>query len=174
MKISILGAPGSGKTWLANALIKSFAGTATTPPPSLDIRESTTAVAVAAQQFDLILLMGLDLARATGEDIPGLQDMRETQDAQLRADLTRAGAVFHVIYGHGAARLANALAVFKPENAPVLEADYAYSTRVNGQFASKNRHNWQWNCDKCSDPDCEHLLFTSLAESSAKPLPAQE
>jgi hypothetical protein len=21
---------------------------------------------------------------------------------------------------------------------------------------------WTWNCDKCSDPECEHRLFTAL------------
>lgn len=172
MKIAILGAKGSGKTWLAKALFLAFAEMSTDATPALDILKSASPVAVAP--VDLILLMGLDLPLSATEAASGRQDSREAQDAQLRANLARVGAVFHVVYGTGAARLENALAAIRRMNAPYLEAYYAYSARENGLFSSKTPVKWQWNCDKCSDPDCEHRLFTSLTQSATKRPPAQD
>jgi hypothetical protein len=37
----------------------------------------------------------------------------------------------------------------------------AQSTRTQGQYAL-NRGRTAWNCDKCSDADCEHRLFSDL------------
>ncbi len=116
--------------------------------------------------------MGLDLTPTTGE--PRAESDGSAQDAQLRANLARAGAVFHVVYGTGAARLDNALAAIRRMDAPDLKADYEYSTRGNGLFSSKTPVKWQWNCDKCGDPDCEHRLFTSLAQSATMRPPAQD
>ena len=168
MKIAIAGAQGTGKSWLANAITNALAVTT----PGLGVAEPTSFVH--AGPFDLILLMGLDLPRATDEAASDPQDLREAQDTQLRAGLARAGAVFHVVYGTGAARLANALAAIRRINAPDLEADNVYFTRENSLFSSNSSKKWQWNCDKCSDPDCEHRLFTSLTQPSKKRPPAQD
>ena len=170
MKIAIVGAQGTGKSWLADALVKALAQEI----PAHAIHESTSFATKGP--FDLILLTGLDLNAATG-DLNALGDGRataEAQDTQLRAGLARAGAVFHVVYGTGAARLANALAAIRRINAPDLEADNVYFTRENSLFSSNSSKKWQWNCDKCSDPDCEHRLFTSLTQPSKKRPPAQD
>jgi hypothetical protein len=62
-----------------------------------------------------------------------------------------------VIYGQGLARLNNALLAMglPPEN----EADW--QRRELAQFAL-NEGRTPWLCEKCSDPDCEHRLFTGL------------
>ncbi len=54
-----------------------------------------------------------------------------------------------VVYGLGADRLANALAAVDPSAAVGAGARPVAAPR------------WQWNCEKCSDPQCEHRLFTS-------------
>jgi hypothetical protein len=168
LKIAIVGAQGTGKSWLANAIPNALAATT----PGLDIAEPTSFVH--AGPFDLVLLMGLDLDRTNDEAASALRCVREAQDAQLRADLARAGAVFHVVYGTGAARLGNALAAVQRSDAPILEASYAYSTRDTGTSSSRKPMKWQWHCDKCSDPDCEHRLFTTLAQSTATRLPIKD
>lgn len=172
MKIAILGAKGSGKSWLAKALSQAFDEMSTDATPALAVLESASPVAVAP--VDLILLIGLDLPLAASEVASGPQDLREAQDAQLRADLARGGAVFHVVYGTGAARLANALAAIRRMTAPDLEADCEYSTKEKSLFSSYDPKKWQWNCDKCSDADCEHRLFTLLAQSTATRLPIKD
>ena len=68
---------------------------------------------------------------------------------------------YSMVYGQDNTRLANALAVIKvsTQNAIYSVAASAISTLAAAQKASKL---WVWMCDKCSDPDCEHALFTSL------------
>ena len=59
-----------------------------------------------------------------------------------RLGLTDTG---RVVYGRGPERLTNALIALKQMQPRVAE------------------RTWTWSCDKCSDPECEHRLFTSLA-----------
>jgi hypothetical protein len=58
-----------------------------------------------------------------------------------------------VVYGSGGERLANALRAIgmAPSPAPAPGAASA----------------WIWRCDKCSDPACEHQLFSRLAGGRA-------
>ena len=100
---------------------------------------------------------GYDLTLLTGLDLPWVADglqrdathPREPVDAMVRELLARAGVAYRVVYGTGEDRLRNALAALpdglarRPAPAPA-------------------RGGWQWTCGKCSDPDCEHRLFTSL------------
>jgi nicotinamide riboside kinase len=94
------------------------------------------------RRYDLTLVTGLDLPWvADGHQRDG-PHVREPVDARVRAALQRAGVPFRVVYGTGPDRLANALAAIaagRPQ--PGTE--------------------WRWACDKCSDPDCEHRLFSS-------------
>jgi len=81
--------------------------------------------------------------------------VREPVDTMLRAALSRSGVTWQVIYGHGAARVEKAMdAIYSIANRDL-------STLENGQRSLKSGA-WSWPCDKCSDPDCEHRLFTGL------------
>ncbi|MEO5671468.1 MAG: ATP-binding protein [Ramlibacter sp.] len=105
------------------------------------------------RSYDVILLTGLDLpwvADGLQRDGP---HVREPVDALVRAALAKAGVPYRLVYGQGAERLASALAAVGavapgPWNA---EADAAAAGSAI----------WVWICDKCSDPECEHRLFTS-------------
>ena len=97
------------------------------------------------QHYDLTLVTGLDLpwvADGLQRDGP---HVREPVDTRLRAALTRAGVAYRVIYGQGDQRLKQALAAIDVNTA-----------RSNHSSA------WRWACDKCSDPECEHRLFSAL------------
>ncbi|MCY7319880.1 MAG: ATP-binding protein [Ramlibacter sp.] len=104
------------------------------------------------RRYDVTLLTGLDLPWVAD----GLQRegplARDRVDAQLRDLLTAGGISFRVVYGEGETRVANALAALG--SAPQTLGD-----PIAAEAQSRPRR-WQWNCDKCSDPGCEHRLFT--------------
>ena len=131
--------------------------------------ESLYPMAIAHQQlYDMTLVTGLDLPWvADGLQRDGPQ-VREPVDALVRAALQRAGVGYKVVYGAGDERLNNALLALgwdKPSSMtavnPMLQA--AQTTRNQGQYAL-NRGRTAWSCDKCSDADCEHRLFTDLIQ----------
>jgi HTH-type transcriptional repressor of NAD biosynthesis genes len=112
--------------------------------------------------FDSTLLTGLDLPWVPD----GLQrdgpHVRVPIDAMVRAALQSAGIAYKVIYGQEEERLHNALLALGVDTHslhPVLLA--AQLAREQGQYAL-NQGRTQWACDKCSDADCEHRLFTGL------------
>ncbi len=152
MKIAILGAQGTGKTWLASALASKL--------PEAVLVESVSPLD--ASKFNLTLLMGLDLMSAPGHVADAARRKIEEQDTLLRAQLARAGISFHVVYGAGPARMANALAVINRQAASFSVADNIDLTKAPGTIFSKDKVKWHWSCDKCSDPDCEHRLFAQL------------
>jgi hypothetical protein len=75
--------------------------------------------------------------------------VREAVDGQVRDALQQASVAYRVVYGQGEERTRHALA-------PVLA--------LLGQAPARDpeRARWVWACDKCSDPACEHRLFTAL------------
>jgi len=92
------------------------------------------------------LLMGLDLPVPDADTLK----RREQADALLRTALAAAGRPFAVVHGRGSERLANAL-------------------RALGLGAPNSlRRLVAWDCDKCSDPACEHRLFTDLLRRRAE------
>jgi nicotinamide riboside kinase len=108
------------------------------------------------RSYDLTLVTGLDLpwvADGLQRDGP---HVREPVDALLRAALARAGVNYKVVYGTGPQRLDNAL--------QAMPGSGNTRTGVQGNGA--------WSCDKCSDPDCEHRLFTGLLRSKAAGRPS--
>ena len=105
--------------------------------------------------FDLTLVMGLDLPWAADPQRDGPHS-RAPVDAALRTALARANLPYQVVYGKGQARTQNAL------NAIELIATRAGNISARGRFSSKNITPWAWNCEKCSDPVCEHRLFSGL------------
>ena len=132
--------------------------------------------AIAHQRsYDITLLTGLDLqwmADGLQRDGPHTQ---EVADSLLRELLGRASLGYQVVYGTGHARLENALHAINATteiteiNATQAIANYANGTRARALFTSQKQENpaktavWTWPCDKCSDPECEHRLFTRLS-----------
>lgn len=103
MRIAILGAPGSGKTRLAQELRLHL--------PQLHVSDDPPHTELASGHFDLILLTGLDL--------PGCaSDVQRNADTALRASLQQAGLTYGVIYGQGAQRLRQSLRLITPQDEP--------------------------------------------------------
>jgi nicotinamide riboside kinase len=103
------------------------------------------------RSFDATLLMGLDLPWvADGIQRDGAH-MREPVDAALRAALARSGIEFQVVYGTGESRLHNALRCL----------NMAFESTDNRPQRLRNRM-FNWVCERCSDPVCEHRLFRDL------------
>ena len=104
------------------------------------------------RRYDLTLVTGLDLPWvADGLQRDGPQ-VRGPVDALVREALQKAGIGYRVVYGRGEERTRNALA-------PVLAL--LGESRPQGT----ERVRWTWSCEKCSDPECEHRLFTALRRS---------
>lgn len=104
------------------------------------------------RRYDVTLLTGLDLpwvADGLQRDGPHVQG---PVDAQVREILDRNGIAYRVVYGTGEERLRNALAA--------IDASLAPRSPVR---------NWAWQCDKCSDPGCEHTLFRALVNPTFSP-----
>ncbi|MES2531270.1 MAG: ATP-binding protein [Pseudomonadota bacterium] len=122
--------------------------------------------AFAAQRgYAITLLTALDLPWvADGLQRDGPQ-VREPVDAAVRATLQRAAVPYAVVHGDGPQRLANAW------NAITRTVEVGDFSDAAGGSASDQRDPqaaagaWRWSCDKCSDPACEHRLFSDLVAS---------
>ena len=96
----------------------------------------------------------------TGLDLPWVADglqrdgavMRAQVNERLRAVLLQHGMAFSTVYGQGRLRTANALQAIA----------HALGMPVGGNTPIGARGLWKWSCDKCSDPECEHRLFSDL------------
>ena len=124
--------------------------------------KSLYAMALAHQHsYDLTLLTGLDLpwvADGLQRDGP---HVREPVDALIRAALTRGRINYQVVYGTGNARFDNALKCIAVDSATRARTRPVKTTSAaEPETASKLRQTWV--CERCSDPECEHRLFTSL------------
>jgi nicotinamide riboside kinase len=107
--------------------------------------------------YDITLVTGLDLPWvADGLQRDGPQ-VRVPVDNLVRQALDRAGMVYRVVYGSGPRRLNNALLALGLKG----EDLNAQQIRLNAQF-SINQGRSTWQCNDCSDPACEHKLFTGL------------
>ena len=108
--------------------------------------------ALAAQAgYTMTLLTALDLpwvADGLQRDGP---HVREPVDALVRAALARAGISYAVVHGRGPERLASAWTALNLAS----DAEAAVAHRTAGEA-------WGRSCEKCSDPVCEHRLFTDL------------
>jgi HTH-type transcriptional regulator, transcriptional repressor of NAD biosynthesis genes len=95
----------------------------------------------------------IDITLVAGLDWPWLADERPPRtaiDTLLRSALVSEGIRFQTVYGLGTQRVQNALDCL----APAL----GLATPSGAATTSK----WTWVCDKCSDPVCEHKLFSQL------------
>lgn len=138
-RIAVLGAPGTGRTTLERELTA-----------HLGAHGFAVVTTDSIEQCDAALLLGLDLPASDGAP------QREAADARLRTLLQRAQVRYHVVYGTGPQRLHAALLAL--EAAGVLPPGTAPRPSEDGA------RRWTWACEKCSDPDCEHRLFTQLQD----------
>jgi nicotinamide riboside kinase len=98
------------------------------------------------------LVTGLDLPwQADGIQRDG-PDIRQRVDLRLREVLQQEGLAFNMVYGQGSQRLAGALAVLER----------------GASTAPQTRSSWRWLCDKCSDAQCEHRLFSDLKAAATR------
>ncbi|MDB5732573.1 MAG: ATPase [Variovorax sp.] len=116
---------------------------------------SLYADALAAQRgYTLTLLTALDLPWvADGLQRDGPQ-VREPVDGRVRAALAGANVPYAVVCGSGPERLESLW------NAIDFVANFSGGNRTNDRFCPAA--GWCWPCEKCSDPVCEHRLFTDL------------
>ena len=147
--------PNTPQRWLISdtpPIMAAACDSAMCPNPDL----STIALAHAAQ-FDTTLLMGLD-GPWVDDGLPHQSPLvRDQVDTWLRQVLARAGIPYQVVYGQGQQRLNNALLAL---GLPGEDLE-AQALREQSQFAI-NQGRTVWQCNECSDPDCEHKLFTGL------------
>lgn len=117
-----------------------------------DDRSLWPAAIAQQRQHDLTLLMGLDLPWVPDGLFRDGPALRAATDAVLRRELQAAGIAFQTLYGPLDHRRSQALRAIGSRLGRALSAeDPAWS---------KGRR--PWACDNCSDPDCEHRLFTAL------------
>lgn len=106
------------------------------------------------RRYDLSFLMGLDLPWVPDGLFRDGPALRDATDALLRRELQAAGLAYQTLYGDRDARAQQALrAIGSRLGRPLVPEDPAWA---NGRRP--------WSCDKCSDPDCEHKLFTQLLQ----------
>jgi nicotinamide riboside kinase len=114
--------------------------------------------------YDITLVMGLDLPWVPD----GLQrdgpQVRGPIDTLVRQALERSGTPYRVVYGQGPRRLDNALLALGLAG----EDAAAQQVREQGQLAI-NQGRSVWQCNDCSDPGCEHQLFTRLLKQRSVP-----
>lgn len=156
--IALLGAPGTGAAELADAinhrredsaLTAQAIAVADTPQLPAEIRRTLNSAAIT-------LLMGLDTPCAAPE-----QARREAFDTHLRALLADACVRYHVVYGPGPRRIENAFKAIKSI------AKNGLPTSVSDLLEQKSMRLRAWDCEKCSDPECEHRLFSALTDRAA-------
>lgn len=118
--------------------------------PTIDWRLSCLEVAGANPSTNLFLWSHSPEWRDAST--PKEQQSLATERA-CRQALLRSGAAFQVLQGSLAQRMETVL------NSLGLQTDTAAAQ--SRQFAL-NGGRTPWRCESCSDPDCEHRLFTGL------------
>ena len=118
--------------------------------PTIDWRLSCLEVPGANPSTDLFLWSHPPEWRDASN--PQEQQSLATERA-CRQALLRSGAAFQVLQGSLAQRMETVL------NSLGLQTDTAAAQ--SRQFAL-NGGRTPWRCESCSDPDCEHRLFTDL------------
>ncbi len=142
MKIAVVGAPGTGRSTLVQALRQALQADA-------GMASSTVTKVLALEPhhpYELTLLLGLDLPQhCAADDTVALQ-----ADANLRHALATQSIAHAVVYGIHQARTDCALQAIAYRRALATKRPTAPSPA------------WHWNCETCSDADCEHRLFSAL------------
>lgn len=151
MKIAVVGAPGTGKSRLVQVLRQALQADADT------VAYTVTEAGAPYQPhpYDLTLLMGLDLPHHRARPAPDLLQ----SDARLRHTLASQAIAYAVVYGSAQARTECALQAID------------YHRKRAAKRPSAAASGWHWNCETCSDADCEHRLFSALVQTSASVRP---
>ena len=139
MRIAVLGAPQSGKSRLAQEL-----GIALGPSNTYTVFDDPVwrqPNPTGENRWDLILITGLDLA--------GMGTEHRSIDQTLRSTLAQHAMPYTTVYGSDNTRCANALQAIR------------FHFREPAALQSTPSR-WRWTCEKCSDPQCEHQLFSAL------------
>lgn len=170
MAIHLVGAPHSGVHELLEALTAELGvHTAQLHPlmqalPSADSTLPASPEAFLTPLTPITLLTGLDWPCPPAE-----QDNREQCDVELRRQLQASGTPYRVVYGSTARRLTSALAAAQALQAPTQSTAASLTRAPIGSADGRDEGDDQvpfkmrsWGCEKCSDPVCEHRLFTSL------------
>ena len=110
------------------------------------------------RSYDATLVTGLDLPWVADGLQRDAAQPREEVDTLVRTLLQSAQVPYQVVYGSGEQRVEAALTALA--SAGVLPPDM----RKRAPDADTRRA-WHWSCEKCSDPACEHRLFTQLREA---------
>lgn len=109
--------------------------------------------------YEHTLLTGLDLPWVADRLQRNGPHTRVPIDTLLRQALDNAHLPYRVVYGHGPQRLSNALMALGLSQANAED----HISRNQAQFGiNKGRNTWQ--CNDCSDPDCERKMFTGLLQ----------
>ena len=170
MAIHLVGAPHSGVHELLAALTAELGvHTAQLHPlmqalPSADSALPASPEASLPPLTPITLLTGLDWPCPPDE-----QENREHRDAELRRQLQASGTPYRVVYGSTARRLTTALAAAQALQAPTQSTAVSLTRAPIDSEDGRDEDDDQaplkmrsWGCEKCSDPVCEHRLFTSL------------
>lgn len=104
------------------------------------------------REYDLTLLMGLDLPWVPDGLFRDSPAVRADTDRVIRRVLNEAGLPFQTIYGSGAQRLQNALR-------PI---SHLLETELTEPLPPWGLGQATWQCERCSDPACEHRIFSRL------------
>lgn len=137
--VALLGGESSGKTQLAGALHQALALLA----PGVAVVIDHTATRSEECRHDLTLLLAPN---------PSDNPADAATDAQLRSALLQAGVAFQIVHGQDAVRVQQALRAIGNQIGRSLVNEDPALAEGRGR----------WSCDNCSDPDCEHRLFTGL------------
>ena len=137
--VSLLGGDAGSKATMASTIRQALAAQA----PEVHVLIDESPALDEPSRHDLNLLLSPD---------PSDNPLGEADDDRLRDSLQRAGVAFQIVHGQGDARLQQALRAIGSVIGRVLVAEDPALVTGRGQ----------WFCDNCSDPDCEHRLFTGL------------
>lgn len=166
LKIALLGAPRTGKSQLASDL-NSAACACAWPATIVVLQAQDPALPVAPADYDLVLLTGLqDAVTApshTAHQTPSSPQAQEMADAAIRAALSSAKISYRVLYGRSEERLAQACEALQ-SLLPTLPAP----APPGPIRAHKKPTPWVWPCEKCSDPQYENRLLTTLLAQRAR------
>jgi hypothetical protein len=103
---------------------------------------------------DAVFLRGL--GSSGHADLP----LRAADDS-LRAALSRAGTAYQVVYGSDEESLAQLMRAI--ENVGTARSTTVVQPKRKADGIEGARP-WMWQCDKCSDPQCEQRLLTALLQ----------
>lgn len=170
MAIHLVGAPHSGVHELLAALTAELGVHRAQLHPLMEALPDADSAPQASPEDSLSPLTPITLL--TGLDWPcppAEQENREQRDAELRRQLQASGTPYRVVYGSTARRLTTALAAAQALQAPTPSTAVSLTRAPIGSEDGRDEDDDQaplkmrsWGCEKCSDPVCEHRLFTSL------------